>query len=58
MAGWNTPARNAAIAKGPCDQKTRKASQCPRHEELLEGWGAVIWRFWPDSSARHRRLLI
>lgn len=23
MAGWNTPARNAAINKRPCDQKTR-----------------------------------
>jgi hypothetical protein len=23
MAGWNTPARNAAISKRPCDQKTR-----------------------------------
>lgn len=23
MAGWNTPARNAAITKRPCDQKTR-----------------------------------
>jgi hypothetical protein len=22
MAGWNTPARNAATNKGPCDQKT------------------------------------
>jgi hypothetical protein len=22
MAEWNTPARNAAIAKGPCDQNT------------------------------------
>jgi hypothetical protein len=23
MAGWNTPAGNAAISKRPCDQKTR-----------------------------------
>jgi hypothetical protein len=23
MAGWNTPARNAAIAKRPCDRKTQ-----------------------------------
>jgi hypothetical protein len=23
MAGWNTSARNAAINKRPCDQKTR-----------------------------------
>jgi len=23
MAEWNTPARNAAIKKRPCDQKTR-----------------------------------
>jgi hypothetical protein len=23
MAGWNTPARNAAINKRPCDQETR-----------------------------------
>jgi len=22
MAGWNTSARNAAISKRPCDQKT------------------------------------
>ena len=25
MAGWNTPARNAAINKRPCDQKTRSS---------------------------------
>jgi hypothetical protein len=37
MAAWNTPARNAAISKRPCDQKTRWVflENAPKWERYL-----------------------
>jgi hypothetical protein len=43
MAEWNTPARNAAIIKGPCDQKARWVfGHCWTAEPGGLGPGAVI----------------
>jgi cysteine sulfinate desulfinase/cysteine desulfurase-like protein len=42
MAGWNTPARNAAIARGPCDQKTRRALQCSSGSACSSGTASRV----------------
>ena len=57
MAGWNTPARNAAISKRPCDQKTRQVfGHCWQGQHRSEVENAPKWGRLSTSrcSVRHR----